>query len=140
MNNRGKSFEMQINKVCEYINRIGGFAHKLCAERTIQGTFVKGEPFDYIILTKDYKATFDAKQCKTNTWHIVQKDIKQANELKKCKNAGCNAYFLICFENKDVRMIDVDDVIDILKQNKKSIKNINLKKWDLLEVLKKYDK
>ena len=76
---------------------------------------------------------FDAKQCKTDTWHIVQKDIKQANELKKCKNAGCNAYFLICFENKDVRMIDVDDVIDVLKQNKKSIMNVGLKKWSLLK-------
>ena len=29
-------------------------------------------------------------------------------------------------------MIDVDDVIDVLTQNKKSIKNINLKKWDLI--------
>ena len=74
------------------------------------------------------------------TWHIKPKDIKQTNELKKCKNAGCNAYFLICFENKDVRMVDVDDVIDVLKQNKKSIKNINLNKWDLLEEIKKYEK
>ena len=37
-------------------------------------------------------------------------------------------------------MIDVDNVIDVLEQNKKSIKNINLKKWDLLEELKKYGK
>lgn len=83
---------------------------------------------------------FDAKQCKTDTWHILKKDIKQTNELKKCKNAGLNAYFLICFENKDVRAIDVDDVIKVLKQNKKSIKNINLKEWDLLEEIKKYGK
>ena len=70
----------------------------------------------------------------------MKKDIKQTNELKKCKNAGLNAYFLICFENKDVRAIDVDDVIKVLKQNKKSIKNINLKEWDLLEEIKKYGK
>ena len=37
-------------------------------------------------------------------------------------------------------MIDVDDVIGVLNQNKKSIKNINLKKWDLLEKIKKYEK
>ena len=30
-------------------------------------------------------------------------------------------------------MIDVDDVIDTLKQNKKSIKNIDLKQWNLLK-------
>ena len=33
-------------------------------------------------------------------------------------------------------MIDVDEVIEYLRQNKKSIKNINLKKWDLIESLK----
>lgn len=33
-------------------------------------------------------------------------------------------------------MIDVDDVIETLKHNKKSIKNKNLKQWDLLEVIK----
>ena len=37
-------------------------------------------------------------------------------------------------------MVDVDDVIDVLKQNKKSIKNIILNKWDLLEEIKKYEK
>lgn len=37
-------------------------------------------------------------------------------------------------------MIDVDKVIEILSQNKKSIKNINLNKWDLLEEIKKYEK
>ena len=37
-------------------------------------------------------------------------------------------------------MIDVDEVIYVLKQNKKSVKNIGLKKWSLLEELNKYDK
>lgn len=101
---------------------------------------LSGESFDYEIFLPWRHDCFDAKQCKTDTWHIVQKDIKQANELKKCKNAKCNAYFLICFENKDVRMIDVNDVIEVLKQNKKSIKNLNLKRWDLLEEIKKYEK
>lgn len=99
-----------------------------------------GESFDYEVFLPERHDCFDAKQCVTNIWNIKPKDIKQINELKKCKNAGCNAYFLICFENKDVRVIDVDDVIEVLKQNKKSIKNINLKKWDMMEELKKYEK
>lgn len=98
-----------------------------------------GESFDYEIFLPGRHDCFDAKQCETNTWKILKKDIKQANELKKCKNAGCNAYFLICFENKNVRMIDVDYVINVLKQNKKSIKNLDLKEWDLLEEIKKYE-
>lgn len=36
-------------------------------------------------------------------------------------------------------MIDVDYVINVLKQNKKSIKNLDLKEWDLLEEIKKYE-
>ena len=134
----GRSFEKQIEKVIEYIEKLGFHGHKNYAKRLEDGTYIKGESFDYEIFLPDRHDCFDAKQCKTNTWHIEPKDIKQANELKKCKNAGLNAYFLICFENDDVRMIDVDDVINVLRQNKKSIKNINLKKWILLEELKKY--
>lgn len=129
----GRSFEKQIEKVIEYIESLGFHGHKNYPKRLEDGTYIEGESFDFEVFLPGRHDCFDAKQCKTNTWKIVEKDIKQANELKKCKNAGCNAYFLICFENKDVRMIDVDDVIDILKQNKKSIKNVDLKKWSLLK-------
>lgn len=132
---KGKSFERQINKVCDYIKSIGGFAHKLCAERTIQGTFIKGEPFDYIVLTKNYKAVFDAKECKTRKWRMVDKDIKQCDEMKKCKNAGLKAYFLICFEGTDVRMIDVDTAIATLKRGSKTISAEGNPSWDLINIL-----
>lgn len=132
---RGFAFENQIQKVCEYINSMGGFAHKLCAERTINGTFIRGEPFDYIVLTTDYKAVFDAKECKSNKWGMKPKDIKQCNELKKCKNAGFKAYFLICFEGRNVKMIDVDNVIDTLKRGSKTIYSEGHPKWDLIEIL-----
>lgn len=130
---KGKFFENQINKVCEYINKTGGFAHKLCPERSFKGNYIKGEPFDYIIITNEYKAAFDAKECNTNTWRIYDKDIRQCNELKKCKNAGFKAYFLVCYEKKDVKQIDVDIVIETLKNNKKSIKNGDFPKWEYLE-------
>lgn len=133
---KGKGFEKQINKVCDYINAKGGFAHKLAPERNFEGIYLKGEPFDYILFLKDYKAAFDAKEIKGSTWRILDKDIKQANNLKRCKNVGLKAYFLICFEESDVREIDVDVVIDTLKANKKSIKKDNLPKWGLMEVIK----
>lgn len=101
------------------------------------GTYLKGECFDYEIFLPKRHDCFDAKECKTDTWKIVDKDIKQCNELKKCKNAGCNAYFLICFENKDVRMLDVDIVIEFLRQNKKSIKKYGFPEWDLIKELEK---
>ena len=116
----------------EYIKKIGFHGHKNQPQRLEDGTYIKGESFDYEIFLPNRHDCFDAKQSKTDTWHIVNKDIKQTNELKKCKNAGCNAYFLICFENKEVRMLDVDIVIEYLKNNKKSIKKYELPKWDLI--------
>ena len=130
---KGRSFEKQIEKVIEYIEKIGFHGHKNYPKRLQDGTYLEGESFDYEIFLPNRHDCFDAKQCKTDTWHILKKDIKQVNELKKCKNAGCKAYFLICFENKDVRMIDVDLVIEYLKQNKKSIKKYGLLEWDLIK-------
>lgn len=137
---KGRSFEKQIEKVIEYIEALGFHGHKNYANRLENGTYIKGECFDYEIFLPNRHDCFDAKQCKTDTWHILKKDIKQTNELKKCKNAGCNAYFLICYENNDVRQIDVDIVIEQLKQNKKSIKKTGLPKWELINKLKEEKK
>lgn len=135
MPRRGFIFENQVKKVCEYVEEIGGHAHKNHAERLQDGTYIKGEPFDYEIFLPNYKAVFDAKECKTNKWHMVDKDIRQCDEMKKCKNAGLKAYFLICFEGHDVRMIDVDTAIEILKYGSKTIPAADNPKWDLIEIL-----
>lgn len=133
---KGKYFEKQIEKVIEYVEKMGGHGHKNHAERLQNGTYIQGEPFDYEIFLKNYKCVFDAKECISDTWHIVSKDIKQCNELKKCKNAGLNAYFLICFNQNDVKQLDVDIVIEYLKNNKKSIKKDGLPQWELLKIIK----
>lgn len=134
---KGRSFEKQIEKVIEYIEKLGFHGHKNYAKRLQNGTYIKGESFDYEIFLPNRHDCFDTKECNTDTWHILKKDIKQVNELKKCKNAGCNAYFLICFNNIEIKMIDVDIVINNLKTNKKSIKNKGLKNWDLIDYIKK---
>lgn len=97
---------------------------------------LNGESFDYEIFLPNYKAVFDAKEVKTNKWHMQPKDIKQCNELKKCKNAGLKAYFLIAFEERDVRMVDVDTVIETLKNGSKTISAEGNPSWDLIKVLK----
>lgn len=134
---KGRSFEKQIEKVIDHIEKLGFHGHKNYAKRLEDGTYIAGESFDYEIFLPDRHDCFDAKQCDTDTWHIVKKDVRQVNELKKCKNAGCNAYFLICFENKDVRMIDVDLVINYLIKNIKSIKKYGLPEWNLIQELRK---
>ena len=111
---RGRNFERQIEKVIDYIEKLGFHGHKNYAKRTSEGLYLEGECFDYEIFLPNRHDCFDAK---------------------KCKNAVCNAYFLICFENRDVRQIDVDIVIDYLKQNKKSIKKQGLPTWELIKKL-----
>lgn len=133
---KGRGFEKQIEKVIDHIEKLGFHGHKNYAKRLEDGTYIAGESFDYEIFLPNRHDCFDAKQCDTDTWHIVKKDVKQVNELKKCKNAGCNAYFLICFENKDVRMIDVDLVINYLMKNIKSIKKYGLPEWNLIKELR----
>ena len=134
---KGRNFERQIEKIIEYIEKLGFHGHKNYAKRLEDGTYVKGESFDYEIFLPNRHDCFDAKECEKDMWRIKPKDIKQCNELKKCKNAKCNAYFLICFENEDVRQLDVDIVIESLRQNKKSIKKYGLPKWDLIKDLQK---
>lgn len=133
---KGKSFEAQIDKVIEYIEKKGFHGHKNNPQRLEDGTYIKGECFDYEIFLPNRHDCFDAKQCKDDKWHILKKDIKQANELKKCKNAGCNSYFLICFSYKNVKMIDVDDVTKALLQNRKTIYEHETKNWDLIDKIK----
>lgn len=68
------------------------------------------------------------------------KDIKQAESLKHCKNVGLDAYFLICFDDKEVKQIDVDNVIDALKTGKKGIKKELGEEWRLLKKINELGK
>lgn len=137
MPRRGYQFENKIKKVCEYVEAIGGHAHKNHAERLQDGTYIKGEPFDYEIFLPNYKAVFDAKEVKGDVWNLKDKDVKQAENLKHCKNVGLNAYFLILFNQKELLEIDVDDVIKELQKGKKSIHKEKGIKSKLNDILKK---
>lgn len=132
---KGYKFEHQIQKVLDYVNNVGGHAHKNHAERLQDGTYIKGEPFDYEVFLENYKAVFDAKECATDTWHMLKKDIVQAENLKHCKNAGIDAYFLIYFKDIGVLEIDIDKVIKVLEQGKKSISYKLGVEWKLLSEL-----
>lgn len=136
MPRRGFIFENQIKQVCNFVEAIGGHAHKNHAERLQDGTYIKGEPFDYEIFLPNYKAVFDAKEVATDIWHMAQKDIVQADNLKHCKNTGLEAYFLIYFKNRGVYQIDIDKVIQILEQGKKSISYTLGCEWELLKKIK----
>ena len=119
---RGKSLETQLDRLCEQVNAMGYHAHKNHPKRLGNGTRVQGEPFDYEILLPNWHACFDAKECHDTKWHMQKKDIIQAENLKHCKNAGCEAFFLIYFfPTKQLVKVDVDEVINVLQQGSKTV-------------------
>lgn len=134
---RGYKLEAQIQKVLDYANTKGYHAHKNHPNRTVDGIYLEGEPFDYEIMIPGRIDCFDAKEVKGDVWHLKEKDVKQANHLKHAKNVGAIAYFLVQFGiNTYPLMIDVDKVIETLKSGKMSVKKNEGVRWDLIEVLK----
>lgn len=92
------NFEYQINKLIEVINKSGkGFGWQNHPDRLHNGKYISGECFDYIILSKDYKCCFDAKETTQDKWVMKAKDIKQADNLYNCSLHGMDCFFLIYF-------------------------------------------
>ena len=94
---RGHILEKEINKFLKYLDSVGIHGHKNNPDRTLDGTFIKGEPFDYEIICKGKVIVFDVKECNADKWRMQEKDLRQANNLVKCRNEGADAFFLVYF-------------------------------------------
>ena len=130
------SFESQINKLIKYIFDIGYFGTKLHPNRNHAGQYIEGEPFDYMIILPNYKACFDAKMSKGMRWRFEKKDIKQAENLKHCKNAGMDAFFLVYFSDyKRMVKYDVDLFLSVLAEGRKHLKITEGEEWDYKKCL-----
>lgn len=128
--------EYQIDKLIEKIDKLGFHAHKNNPHRNHEGQYLKGEAYDYDLFLPNYKACFDAKMSEKEYYTILEKDIKQLNNLKKCKASGMDSFFLIYFKklNKLLKF-DVDIIISQLKESKR----INYKLgevWNIEELIK----
>lgn len=130
------SFESQINKLIKYVFDSGYFGTKLHPNRNHTGQYIEGEPFDYMIVLPNYKACFDAKMCEGLKWQFKPKDIKQAENLKHCKNAGMDAFFLVYFSDyKRMVKYDVDLFLGVLAENRKHLKITEGEEWDYKKCL-----
>ena len=120
---RGSTFEKYLNKVVDNVQARGYHAHKNHAQRTFDGKFIRGEPFDYEIFLPEVKYCFDAKECKSNRWSLQNAKPQQVNALKQCKNVGFTAFFLVYFyTEKKAVAYDVDLIIDALDSGTSSLK------------------
>jgi penicillin-binding protein-related factor A (putative recombinase) len=136
--NMNNYLETQINNLIEHIiNNQLGFGWKNHPNRNFQGVYISGEPFDYVIFTKNKKLVFDAKQTKKDVLHLKSKDIKQIINLMKCYNSQVEAFLLIYFINDNKLMrCDVKNILNILS-NRKHIKQSDCFIFDYKEIIGK---
>lgn len=125
-------FENRINRLIQVINNSGrGFGWQNQPKRSHTGTYLEGEPFDFIILSPEYNCVFDAKMTQDDKYKIMKKDIKQANNLFLCYWTGMDSFFLIYFfSKKEYRKIHILDFLNIL-ENRKFIKFEDCKEFRL---------
>jgi penicillin-binding protein-related factor A (putative recombinase) len=127
--------EYEINKLISYVNDNNlGFGWKNHPNRLYNGTYVDGEPFDYVIFTRKHKYAFDAKQTEQSVWNICKKDKVQAYNLLKLSKSGINCFFLIYFISpKKLVRISITDFFKILEQ-RSHIKITDCKIWNYKEI------
>ncbi len=120
---RGQYLESQIEKVFSYLNSIGVHAHKNHPKRTVDGTYIEGEPFDYEVLCCPPHC-FDAKEAEGGAWALSNAKPHQIKNLLNCAAHGVEAYFLVLFERKTLRRFDAEFVRAAIAGGRKSL-NIN---------------
>lgn len=135
MKGKGKYLEGQIDKLIDTVIRRGFWGQKNHPQRLYDGTYVKGEPFDYYIFTDRIRWAFDAKECRGKSWPIRKKEITQTNNLLHLKRCGFEAFFVVLFGDKIVRF-DAETVAQALKQGRASLKPEDGRAFEYKEVLR----
>lgn len=129
---KGRELEKQVDRLIGYIRAMGYHGHKNHPRRRGDGTYLEGEPFDYEMFLPGYTACFDAKETHGVSWQIGEKDLRQANCLKQCRNAGADAFFLIYFHRRgELLRADVDQVIQILSEGRRSVRPEECERWEI---------
>jgi penicillin-binding protein-related factor A (putative recombinase) len=116
------------------LNSAGIHAHKNHAERTVDGVYLSGEPFDYEVMTSPLHC-FDAKETQKAAWPLSNAKPHQVKNLLNCKRHGAEAYFLVLFPEQKLRRFDVDYVVDAMKEGRKSLKSDDGEEWDWKQFL-----
>lgn len=121
---KGHYLELEMNRVLNYLNRIGIHGHKNHANRTQDGTYVEGEPFDYEVISHGQTFCFDTKECNADAWNLkTNAKLAQVKNLFDAAENGAEAFFLVWFAkvNKIIRF-DIYKVKEALETGVSSLK------------------
>ena len=137
---RGHVFETELGRVMSWLNEAGFHAHKNHPRRSVDGTFLEGEPFDYEVFSHGRLFCFDAKECHEPRWNLSTAKLSQIKHLMNCKKHGAEAFFLVLFAPRDVRKFDVEAVRLALAQGRKSLTAEEGGRWDWEELTRSRQK
>ncbi|NCC41476.1 MAG: hypothetical protein EOM21_19035 [Gammaproteobacteria bacterium] len=93
-----EKLEQNLNKL---FTRLNFFWMKLHPHRLFDGTYISGEPFDYIIIREGKTICFDAKECNSNALYASKIPVHQFNDLLKAEKNGAFVFFLIHFKKQN---------------------------------------
>ncbi|MDR1874572.1 MAG: Holliday junction resolvase RecU [Synergistaceae bacterium] len=131
---KGHIFENELAKIIDHLNKTGIHAHKNHARRTVDGTYIEGEPFDYEVFAHGRLHCFDAKECHASRWNLSNAKLSQIKHLLNCKRHGADAFFLVLFTPGRVKKFDVELVRNALADGKRSLMPEEGDDWDWTEL------
>ncbi|MDY3030737.1 MAG: hypothetical protein SOS24_03110 [Clostridia bacterium] len=134
---KGYVFENEIKRLMSVAEACGMHWHKNNPNRTVNGIYVAGEPYDYEIFLPEGVEVFDAKEVSGRAWHLKDKDVRQCSELCKCAEAAnVKAYFVLLFGGSDVRAVSAAHVKEVLTSGSRTVGKDECTEWDLPKRLK----
>jgi penicillin-binding protein-related factor A (putative recombinase) len=101
--NKGRKFELQIEKAMDQINHLGlGIAIRIevrQAKTKTGNVYVKKQPFDYLVIANGLTWAFDAKECSQKKWYPTKAPEHQRIALAKMQSMrNCYGGFVVHFK------------------------------------------
>ena len=106
---------MQLEKhISSLFKRLPFFWTKMNERRLHDGTYVQGEPFDYIVIREGTTYCFDAKEASSkDILYASNIPAHQFNDMLKAENNGAKVFFLIYFvKAKKIKFIHPKTILD----------------------------
>lgn len=113
-----------MNRVLKHLNNIGIHGHKNHANRTQDGTYIEGEPFDYEVISQGKTYCFDTKECHADSWNLkTNAKISQIKNLYDAAQNGAESFFLVWFATSNkIITFNIYKVREALEQGVSSLK------------------
>jgi len=110
---RGRELEKRIESVFDQLNSTRGdiLCIRLEVKRVNNGSWIKKQPFDYLVASPKGIFAFDAKECAGDRFYLSSVPLHQRESLLRMQNLGHRAGLVVWFKKwrghpKAIRFIE----------------------------------